>query len=93
MTELEQQMVEAIRSDKLVGRGTCSSIDECFDDADIIRALQESGINTIDGALTWAREQEGLFMEQGLNARWGEDSDPQLGEWQAWQQAQADNPV
>jgi len=29
-------------------------------------------------------EQEGLFLEQGLNQRWGEDDDSQLIAWNEW---------
>lgn len=71
-------MVDAIRADKVVGRGTCSSIDECYSDADIMEALRDRGITTIAAAIKWAREGEEMFLEQGLNQRWGEDDDPQL---------------
>jgi len=71
-------MVDAIRADKVVGRGTCSSIDECYSDADIMEALRDGGITTIAAAIKWAREGEEMFLEQGLNQRWGEDDDPQL---------------
>lgn len=71
-------MVTAIRNDSLVGRGTCSSIDECMDDKDLVKELTEQGISTIADAIKWAREGEESFLEEGLNQRWGEDDDPQL---------------
>jgi len=76
--------VEAIRDHKLVGRGSCTSVDECWDDKDIIEFLDDSNVTTVEGAIEWALDQEGLFLEQGLNQRWGEDNDPQLIEWQKW---------
>jgi hypothetical protein len=76
--------VDAIRSHPKVGVGTCTSIDECWDDKDIIKTLDEYNITTEEEAVRWALEQEGLFLEQGLNQRWGEDDDPQLAEWRAW---------
>lgn len=66
-------MVAAIREDKVVGRGSCSRIAECLDDKDLVKELAGQGITTVAGALKWAREDEGLFLEEGLNQRWGED--------------------
>lgn len=71
--------VAAIRSDKAVGRGSCSSIDECMDRADIVGTLAVDGIMDPAKAVEWARDHERLFLEQGLNQRWGEDDDPQVG--------------
>ena len=76
--------VDAIRNHHRVGRGTCTSVDECWSDKEIIEHLDDMGILTEDGAVKWALEQEGMWLEQGLNARWGEDDDPQLLAWQEW---------
>jgi hypothetical protein len=73
-----ETMIAAIRNDSLVGRGTCSSIDECWDYGDLMDGLLDHHIETVNDALKWAREEEGLFLEEGLNQRWGEDDDPQL---------------
>ena len=45
---------------------------------------KENNIVTEEGAIEWALDQEGLFLEQGLNQRWGEDDDPQLVAWKEW---------
>lgn len=79
-----QSLIDAIRSDPKVGRGTCASIDECWDDEDLLEVFKEDKITTPEEAVTWARKLEGLFLEQGLNQRWGEDGDPQLLAWQEW---------
>ena len=75
-------MVEAIRSDKAVGRGSCASIDECWEDAELRDALAREGAATPAKAVEWARRQEGLFLDRACDARWGEDDDPQLA-WKA----------
>jgi len=76
--------VTAIRNHPKVGEGTCTSVDECWGDEEIIDFLDDNSITTEEGAIEWALEQEGLFLEQGLNQRWGEDDDPQLIEWNEW---------
>ena len=76
--------VTAIRNHPRVGRGTCTSVDECWEDREIIEFLDENNITTEEGAIEWALEQEGQFLEQGLNQRWGEDDDPQLIAWREW---------
>ncbi len=81
--------VEAIRAHKLVGRGSCSSIDECYSDEDLITQLNENGITeaNVAGALKWALDGEELFLEQGLNQRFGEDDDEQLKIYKDWKAA------
>ena len=72
--------VSAIRAHKLVGRGSCSSIDECRSDEDLTAALDEAKVAKSDvaGAIEWALDDEQMFLEQGLNCRFGEDDDEQL---------------
>jgi hypothetical protein len=77
--------VAAIRADKKVGKGSCTSIDECYDDAEIVEYLDKLKFVTIESAIKWAYDSEGLWLEQGLNQRWGEDSDQQLEMWINWQ--------
>ena len=85
--------VSAIRDDALVGRGSCTSIDECLTDKEIEELLDEMTIAEDTAAIRWAREHEGLWLEQMLNARWGEDSDPELETWNRWNKSLEDNPV
>lgn len=83
-----EELVAAIRGHKLIGRGTCTSIDECYDDADLwTRFGPPAGNLTIEAAIQAAIASEDLHMEQGLNQRWGEDDDPQLLEYNEWQAA------
>lgn len=77
-----EELVQIIRSDSRVGRGTCTTIDECYDDADLVRDF---------GHLTTRREilkavyaREGLAMERMLNQRWGDDDDAELAIAAEW---------
>lgn len=77
-----EELIAAIRADRRVGRGTCSTIDECYDDAELIATFAHHG--TVRGALRAAYDLEGLFIDKMLDARWGEDSDVELkiaAEW------------
>jgi hypothetical protein len=76
--------VKAIRDDKKVGRGTCTTIDECYSDEELIAELNEEGVKTPADAVKWAHELEGLRIENALNHRWGEDSDPELERYKNW---------
>lgn len=73
---MNQNYIAAVRKDKLVGRGTCSSIDECYDDAELWDLISEA--KDEKDAIKIARMSEGLWLEQACNCRWGEDDDPEL---------------
>lgn len=78
--------LKAIRDDVLVGDGSCSVIDECCSDAELIEELNKANITSAMEAINWAHKIEGLYLEQGLNQRWGEMNDSQLlavREWEA----------
>ena len=70
--------VKAIRDDNVVGRGSCTSIDECRDDEELVKTLDENNITTARQAVKWAREDEKMWLEHGLECRWGDDDDSQL---------------
>ena len=84
MTNNEKMMLEAIRRHRLIGRGSCTSVDECYSDEEVIRELRIYGIATEDGAISHFIKNEDIFMEQQLNTRWGEDDDPQLTAYETW---------
>lgn len=79
--------VKAIRDSKLVGSGSCTSIDECMGDEDLVSFLDEAAATTPDAAVKWAVDHEGLCLEQGLNQRWGEADDSQLVEYNRFNEA------
>jgi hypothetical protein len=78
------ELIKAVRADSKVGIGSCTSIDECYEDHELAEMLREAGATTPAEAIKVARETEGLHLEQGLNCRWGEDDDPQLIAWREW---------
>lgn len=69
---LKDERVAAVRADKAVGHGSCSSIDECYDHAELLEALVQAGCQTPRDAVKWAREVDGLHWESGLNQMSGE---------------------
>lgn len=76
--------IEAIRNHPKVGRGSCTAIDECFTDEELIQGLDESEAKTEEAAIRWALKSEGLRVEDALNKRWGEDTDPELTRYREW---------
>lgn len=71
-------MVEAVRSHPLVGRGSCSTVDECLTAPELMDILQEAGATTPEAAVNVALDFEGLKLEQATNCRWGADDDDEL---------------
>ena len=76
--------VTAIRSNPRVGRGSCTSIDECYSDSELIEDLNEDGVETPEAAVTWALKSEGLWREQALNASSGEEDCPLIESFNDW---------
>ena len=76
--------VNAIRNHPKVGRGSCTSIDECFTDQELIDCLDAAGVSNEKDAVKWAVDHEGLQLEKALDQRWGEDDDWQLVAYNEW---------
>jgi predicted transcriptional regulator YheO len=66
---MNHEMVTAVRSDVKVGRGSCSVIDECYSDQELVTALTDAGIITVKDAVEWARDVESLFREREQEIR------------------------
>lgn len=71
-------MLAAIHADPLVGRGSCSVLSECFTDELLAELLALEELATPAAAVLAAHRLEMLYAGQALEARWGEDDDPQL---------------
>lgn len=80
----KRPLIEAIRNHPKVGNGSLTSIDEAMTDMEIAVELEKDGVYTTEGAIKWALEREETLLEKGLNARWGEDDDPQLQRYNQW---------
>jgi len=51
--------ITAIRNHPKVGNGSCTSIDECYTDDELVSDLDSEEIGTVEGAIQWALEVEG----------------------------------
>ncbi len=92
-SKCEDARVFAIREDPVVGRGSCSSLDECFEDSEVVEALDKEGVRSPQDAVRWARERERLYLERGCDQRWGEDDDPQLKMLQEFRASCEEYPI
>lgn len=55
--------VEAIRKHPKVGRWSCSWIDECLSDQELIDELDGAGATTVTKAVRWAVREHDLWEE------------------------------
>ncbi len=78
--------VQTIRENKLVGRGSCTSIDACWSDGKLSEMLIEKGIKSEKAAVRWALEVEGMWHERALNASSGEPDCNLKRGWLQWQE-------
>lgn len=65
----ELALVAAVRADPRIGRGSCSSIDECYTDEEIIEVIRAEPLLTKDQVLSHFFQVEGLRVEQMNEAR------------------------
>jgi len=81
MTDNEKKMIDAIRNDPKIGRGTCSTVDECMTDEEVLESLKLAGATTPEAAVKAMKFHENLWREQADEAialggdddfRWGE---------------------
>lgn len=82
-------MIDTIRKHPLIGLGTCSSIEERWDDEDLLVELRRQMITTPAAAVEHFLNMEERHLERGLNQRWGEDNDPELVTWKEWKEKRA----
>ena len=69
MTEQEKAMVEAVRADPKIGRGTCAMVDECMDDSDILEELEREGATTPEEAIEVMKRAENDWRDVANEAR------------------------
>lgn len=68
--------VKAIRDHALVGRGSCTDIDECWEDEELLQELDFDEVGTESEAIIWALDMETGILEQRLNHMSGESDAP-----------------
>jgi len=69
MTANEQLLIDYVRNSKTCGRGTCSVIDECWTDQELLQAWREANITTRTHALTWAVRVHKSYEERRKEVR------------------------
>jgi hypothetical protein len=79
--------VTAVRTNSLIGSGTCSIVDECFTNAELIDELDEYQVNTPEAAVEHFILSEDLSKENALNYREGTDEDPELEAYDQWEKS------
>jgi hypothetical protein len=73
----EDARVKAVRNDRLVGRGSCASIDECWEALDLVESFDRDGVKTPRAAVRWAHRLESCWLERWLDSY---PDDPKLVE-------------
>lgn len=68
MTPEEKALIEAVRNDPKIGRGSCASIDECWDDEDILKVIQVDQVTTADKLLDILYSLENIFRDRADDA-------------------------
>lgn len=56
--------VAAIRNDPSFGEGSCSAIDECYDDDELALRLDAMAKTTVASALAWARMAHDIWVDR-----------------------------
>ena len=60
-----ERCVVAIRRNRYIGNGTCSTIDECYSDEELMTELMQiCPQNSVHGGLTWMIEIEAIMRER-----------------------------
>lgn len=87
----EQELIDAIRKHPLIGRGTCTTIDECYDRAELWPAFGiPAGNMTLEAAINAAIESEDLRMDRMMDCRFGDDDDAEIAMKDEWETAKAE---
>jgi hypothetical protein len=63
-TKEETAMLEAIRNDPKIGRGSCSMVDECMEDEEILEELRRAGATTPEEALREMKGSENVWRDR-----------------------------
>lgn len=90
---LKDPRVIAIHADPLVGKGTCSSIDECMEASELVERLNYLKITEPVEAVKEMREHELQWREQGTNASSGEPGCELVKSYNDFKQAMEQNPL
>lgn len=59
--DVKARAIAAVRADKIVGRGTCSVIDECYGDDELIDLFERREATTVRAAVAAARATHKVY--------------------------------
>lgn len=80
--EKAKQLLAVVRASGALGRGSCSTIDECYEDADLLDEYETelfSGSTPVK-IVKWAIEMEGIYWERlGLHG-WTKEHKSEIAE-------------
>ena len=62
-------VLTTIRNHPKVGRGSCTYLDECVEDRDLLDEIEDGGFDSPDEAIVWQLETEGFMWERCNEAR------------------------
>lgn len=66
-TDTEILLIAAVRADPTVGRGSCSVIDECFTDNELLAFLRRAAAESPADAVKAAQDHEAFFRDVGAD--------------------------
>lgn len=69
MDEAMAGWIRQVREDHIVGRGTCSVIDECWTDQDLADALAREGVRGWQRVRFWVRRVHRIYREREAEVR------------------------
>jgi hypothetical protein len=64
-----QGWIQKVREDHVVGRGTCSVIDECWTDEELAAALAAEGVRGWQSVRFWVRRVHRMYLEREREVR------------------------
>jgi hypothetical protein len=67
MTDRETKIIQAIRTNSIIGKGTASTIDETYTDEEILAELAEADINSPKKALAYFLSLEAMISEKAAD--------------------------
>lgn len=69
MDEAMAGWIRQVRRDHIVGRGTCSVIDECWTDEELAAALRRDGVRGWQAVRFWVRRVHRAYQEREREVR------------------------
>jgi len=61
-------MVAAVRKDPKIGLGTCSTVDECYTDEEIVAIIRDEKIGSLDALLDSLYSMENIWRDRADDA-------------------------